>query len=99
MIIIAIKTINCLISIFIDLDYFLNVHNDICYDNLNESNIESNMNNECSEMTKTGDYEVNRAFIEKYGASYEHKFKLNDDGDYYWFSTEKYHILKNKNNI
>ena len=63
-------------------DYQLRVSNNKCYAN-NSSNDEIST---CSTALE-GDTEVTREFVQEYGTLYEHTFKQDDNGDYYWYSS------------
>ncbi len=66
-------------------DYFLRISNNKCY----QSNV-SNVSNEeiiaCSKALEDQD-EIDVTFVQEYGALYEHTFKANDSGNYYWYSS------------
>ena len=66
-------------------DYYLRLSDNKCY----PSNTNSDEITECSDVLKNNDdLEIDSEFIYKYGSVYKHVFKLDNDGNYYWYSSD-----------
>lgn len=65
-------------------DYFLKVSDNKCY----VANIGTTENEECTKnLVNAGD--INTKFIHNNGTRYEHIFKKDSDGNYYWYQSSK----------
>ena len=63
-------------------DFYLRVSNNKCY--ANNSNDEEITN--CSALLE-GDKEITKELVQEYGVLYEHVFKQDKNGNYYWYSS------------
>ena len=63
-------------------DYFLIINNNECY----LSNNGSIKNDKCS--LKLTNANIDNRFLTKFGQKYKHTFKKNNNGTYYWISSE-----------
>lgn len=65
-------------------DYYLRISGNKCY----SSNGGENEITACSTLLEeNADLEVDTEFIQEYGTLYEHVFKQDDQGNYYWYSS------------
>ena len=65
-------------------DYYLKVSGNKCY----SSNSFDNEVTTCTqELEDHEDLEIDAQFVQKYGVLYEHTFKMDDQGNYYWYSS------------
>lgn len=65
-------------------DYFLLVNNRTVY----TENDGKNYNIEATDKYNDSGLIIDKDFLKKYGQRYEHTFKKNQDGNYYWFSSK-----------
>ena len=64
-------------------DYFVKIANDECF--LNYTTPDKDIN--CTEKLPK-DHNIKYKFLKKYGTMYKHIYKKDDNGNYYWLSSE-----------
>ena len=65
-------------------DYYLKVSGNKCY---SSNNFDEEISACSSKLEDNGNIEIDAEFVKEYGALYEHTFKANDNGNYYWYSS------------
>ena len=66
-------------------DYYLKISDNKCY----SSNGFDDEITACSEaLAENKNMEIDEDFVKKYGSLYEHVFKLDNDTNYYWYSSK-----------
>lgn len=63
-------------------DYFLKISNNTCYLSTN-----NDTNDECTKELKNNK-EITEKLVKKYGKLYKHTFKLDENNNYYWSTSE-----------
>lgn len=64
-------------------DYYLRITDDKCYQS---SSTDSEVST-CSTLLEEGDVSIDSDFVQEYGTLYEHIFKLDENGNYYWYTS------------
>ena len=65
-------------------DYYLKISDNKCY---SSNSFDDEISACSSELTDNPDTEIDALFVQEYGALYEHTFKVDDQGNYYWYSS------------
>ena len=65
-------------------DYYLKVSGNKCY---SSNNFDDEISACSSELEDNENLEIDAEFVQEYGALYEHTFKADDQGNYYWYSS------------
>ena len=65
-------------------DYYLKISDNKCY---SSNSFDDEISVCSSEFDENNNLEIDAEFVQEYGSLYEHTFKVDDNGSYYWYSS------------